>query len=261
MSDNVRYHSKSHAKAHHTISTPGYFDSATDPIASASSPFIGSFYLTGGDFYTYSRYLTSNNGGTSFVDIGNFLVTSSSLAKYDSSYSTVNAYSASWDTMHGISHQTITGKVTAYDYALDFPVRDVNTLIVSIEGVMQSPTTHYTVSAATHAAGLSANLKFSTLPANDEIISVKNIALSSAPASNWNVDGANIYRSSGHVGIGTTAPAELLTVAGNISANGEYYIHNQTAPGTPTDGGVLYVEAGALKYKGSSGTITTLGNA
>jgi hypothetical protein len=29
--------------------------------------------------------------------------------------------------------------------------------------------------------------------------------------------------------------------------------------GTPTGGGVLYVESGALKYKGSSGTVTTLG--
>ncbi|MFF7130692.1 hypothetical protein ACFZA6_45075, partial [Streptomyces sp. NPDC008240] len=27
---------------------------------------------------------------------------------------------------------------------------------------------------------------------------------------------------------------------------------------TPTGGGVLYVEAGALKYKGSSGTVTVL---
>lgn len=35
-----------------------------------------------------------------------------------------------------------------------------------------------------------------------------------------------------------------------------------TAPTTnPTDGGVLYVEAGALKYRGSSGTVTTLGPA
>ena len=28
--------------------------------------------------------------------------------------------------------------------------------------------------------------------------------------------------------------------------------------GTPTGGGVLYVESGALKYKGSSGTVTTI---
>jgi hypothetical protein len=35
-----------------------------------------------------------------------------------------------------------------------------------------------------------------------------------------------------------------------------------TAPAsTPTGGGVLYVESGALKYKGSSGTVTTLGPA
>jgi hypothetical protein len=35
-----------------------------------------------------------------------------------------------------------------------------------------------------------------------------------------------------------------------------------TAPsGTPSGGGVLYVESGALKYKGSSGTVTTIANA
>jgi len=29
----------------------------------------------------------------------------------------------------------------------------------------------------------------------------------------------------------------------------------------PTGGGVLYVESGALKYRGSSGTVTTIANA
>jgi hypothetical protein len=29
----------------------------------------------------------------------------------------------------------------------------------------------------------------------------------------------------------------------------------------PSGGGVLYVESGALKYRGSSGTVTTLANA
>lgn len=37
------------------------------------------------------------------------------------------------------------------------------------------------------------------------------------------------------------------------------FMPNQTAPaGTPTGGGYLYTEAGALKYKGSSGTVTTI---
>ena len=47
------------------------------------------------------------------------------------------------------------------------------------------------------------------------------------------------------------------------SGTGVIAIANATAvpSGTPTGGGVLYVEGGALKYKGSSGTITTLGAA
>lgn len=59
---------------------------------------------------------------------------------------------------------------------------------------------------------------------------------------------------------------------GNIGINGNSYgassvgvigIANATTipTGNPANGGVLYVEAGALKYRGSSGTITTLGNA
>ncbi len=41
------------------------------------------------------------------------------------------------------------------------------------------------------------------------------------------------------------------------------YMANVTTPpaGSPTGGGVIYVESGALKYRGSSGTITTIGPA
>lgn len=43
------------------------------------------------------------------------------------------------------------------------------------------------------------------------------------------------------------------------SGVGVIFIANGTAPsGTPSGGGILYVESGALKYKGSSGTVTTL---
>jgi len=47
------------------------------------------------------------------------------------------------------------------------------------------------------------------------------------------------------------------------SSQGVFFIANASAvpTGNPTGGGVLYTEAGALKYRGSSGTITTLGNA
>tara|TARA_R110000803_G_scaffold203217_1_gene268670 strand:- start:79 stop:654 length:576 start_codon:yes stop_codon:yes gene_type:complete len=41
---------------------------------------------------------------------------------------------------------------------------------------------------------------------------------------------------------------------------GYIYVSNITgsAPGTPASGGIMYVQAGELKYKGSSGTVTTI---
>jgi len=57
---------------------------------------------------------------------------------------------------------------------------------------------------------------------------------------------------------------------GNFGFNGGSYgsgkkvlfIANGTAPSSnPSDGGILYVEGGALKYRGSSGTVTTIANA
>ena len=59
-------------------------------------------------------------------------------------------------------------------------------------------------------------------------------------------------RYDGTVLIGTSTAVEVLTVSGRT------YLANQTEPSTPSGGGVVYVEAGALKYKGSSGTVTTL---
>jgi len=62
-----------------------------------------------------------------------------------------------------------------------------------------------------------------------------------------------------------------LDLSGNIGFNGVsfgggtkvFFIANATAVPTsnPTGGGIVYVESGALKYRGSSGTITTIANA
>jgi len=60
--------------------------------------------------------------------------------------------------------------------------------------------------------------------------------------------------SSGNVGISTTSFGSGVGVIGIANAT--------TVPSTnPSGGGVLYVEAGALKYRGSSGTVTTIANA
>lgn len=44
----------------------------------------------------------------------------------------------------------------------------------------------------------------------------------------------------------------------NIDNTGDVFLANTSAPSTPTGGGYLFVESGALKYKGSSGTVTTI---
>lgn len=55
----------------------------------------------------------------------------------------------------------------------------------------------------------------------------------------------------------------LRTQSFGASSVGVIGIGNATTVPTsnPTGGGVLYVEAGALKYRGSSGTVTTIANA
>lgn len=61
------------------------------------------------------------------------------------------------------------------------------------------------------------------------------------------------WKFNGNVGIGGSSYGSGVSVM---------FIVNGTAPSSdPTGGGILYVESGALKYRGSSGTITTLGNA
>ena len=68
----------------------------------------------------------------------------------------------------------------------------------------------------------------------------------------------------------TFTQALTLSAVGNLllggtsdpaSAAKAIVIYNGTAPTGNIAGGILYVEAGALKYRGSSGTVTTLANA
>jgi hypothetical protein len=57
----------------------------------------------------------------------------------------------------------------------------------------------------------------------------------------------------GNLGLGGTSFGDGVTVV---------FIADGTAPSAnPVGGGILYVEGGALKYRGSSGTVTTIANA
>lgn len=116
-----------------------------------------------------------------------------------------------------------------------------------------------------------------------------NVVAATDNTSSGGADGDKIALHSGGYGIGvqqTAAPADGLilytpagkgvvvrSVAGSgqkstgttkhiLRAAGSHFLANVAgAPSTPSGGGEIYVEAGALKYKGSSGTVTTLGAA
>lgn len=57
----------------------------------------------------------------------------------------------------------------------------------------------------------------------------------------------------------TLTEFQIGSVFFDLHANGHIFLPNVGGvPGTPSGGGYLYVESGALKYKGSSGTVTTI---
>jgi hypothetical protein len=88
----------------------------------------------------------------------------------------------------------------------------------------------------------------------------------------WEIDSTGLLYPSASLSfsIGTNSLRPLNVVSQNIivgpnsaslgGASGVQFIGNATTVPTsnPTGGGILYVEAGALKYRGSSGTVTTI---
>ena len=62
-------------------------------------------------------------------------------------------------------------------------------------------------------------------------------------------------------GVGTQLTNTTNVTLGGTTTAAQLKISNGSEPSTPSNGGILYVQSGALKYKGSSGTVTTLGNA
>lgn len=86
---------------------------------------------------------------------------------------------------------------------------------------------------------------------------VRGAASQSADLQQWQNSSATVLAkvdATGNIVVGNMAIA--------TSSVATIHISNGTIPSAnPTGGGVLYVEGGALKYRGSSGTITTIANA
>jgi|688.fasta_scaffold12584_25 hypothetical protein len=116
----------------------------------------------------------------------------------------------------------------------------------------------------------SANALLFYVTSTGAVVSANNITIATQLTAN---DTALRRISSGVFEINNTVSGTLrdlhlrnLGLNGAISAGGgvgiAFIANATTAPTTnPSGGGVLYCEAGALKFRGSSGTVTTLGPA
>ncbi len=69
-------------------------------------------------------------------------------------------------------------------------------------------------------------------------------------------DDAYLLVSGGKASLGI--PSGVTMLGTTVSIASKVFIANTSTPGTPSVGGYLYVQSGSLKYKGSSGTVTTL---
>jgi len=81
-----------------------------------------------------------------------------------------------------------------------------------------------------------------------------------ASVSNAGVINAAQFLTTGLIrggGLGSSSVA-LSSIVSNAGAGHVIMQNYSVIPATPATGGVLYVDAGALKYKGSSGTVTTI---
>jgi hypothetical protein len=126
------------------------------------------------------------------------------------------------------------------------------------------------VGTTTNSASARITAAINTATANTAFIGLQNDA---SGANDWAItmpstnDLAirNVTNSYNAIYIQNQGVAADIGINGLSSGGGAgvVFVANATTMPTtnPTGGGILYVEAGALKYRGSSGTVTTLGNA
>jgi hypothetical protein len=157
------------------------------------------------------------------------------------------------------------GKIEYYhaNNTMYFSTNAANRMVIDSSGNLMAGTTTNSASARITAA-------INTATANTAFIGLQNDA---SGANDWAItmpstnDLAirNVTNSYNAIYIQNQGVAADIGINGLSSGGGAgvVFVANATTMPTtnPTGGGILYVEAGALKYRGSSGTVTTLGNA
>ena len=202
---------------------------------------------------TGTRQLALNSGAageTSLVIRGAASQTGDTIAVRDSSSNTIAGFSATGRLYSGVS-----GSGQTYLGGLNLGA--VNTVATQL-GVIAGAST--TVGAVIRgASSQSANLQEWQNSGGTAIARISSNGQISTPAILGTTDGLAAIS----IGVSSrNVQFAALTQSFGGGAGVLGIANATTVPTTnPTGGGILYVEAGALKYRGSSGTITTLGAA
>jgi hypothetical protein len=228
--------------------------------ASTNTPTLASGVGTKGDYY-----VVSVAGSTSLDGISNWGV--GDLATYNGTtwqrveggadLNGVNLSVSGTSTLSGLTANGVAylngSKVLSSGTALTFDGTNFGVGVAS-------PTAKLDLSANAaimgyfRSSGGSANNKRLTFTTGGDrvVIDAAENSTGAAVALVFATGGAEKLRlsDSGNLGFGGTSFGSGVTV---------FFLANATAPTTnPSGGGILYVEAGALKYRGSSGTVTTI---
>lgn len=148
--------------------------------------------------------------------------------------------------------------------ALQAPLIDFATTLIAIDGTQINPIIFQIDQPTSGTDGYSLTIR----PQNSTASPAHGGNLVLESGDGYNGDG---YIRDGYIRMLTGSSRNVLTLEGYNasffvangsldSAKGAIFIANATtAPTTdPTGGGILYVEGGALKYRGPSGTVTTI---
>ena len=289
-----RFHNKFHRQNHHSNPTSGYLDSALDPIASFEQPFQGEFYSQGDIITTQnlsaSINLTVGNNGLIQNDLtvrGNLNVLGTTtqldtLVYATSALSVTNSGTGPAATFKQTGNEPVA--VFYDDNAVALYV-DGKTATPGYVGIgTDTPGAKLTVSGTLSTSGTATIGTIATGTGTSVVIEsnglIQKRSLNAAAfdttskfvsASDGNLDAGYIpvaenalgldssviyQNGSNNIGIGTTAPAEKLTVSGNISAFG--LIIPGSATVTPTTTTALPADNDVI-FNNQTGAVTITG--